>query len=104
MRNANLLAAVLAALALGAAPALHAEDRTVVGPVTHIELAPDGKSATATLKDGNTGEEVKVTITDELTLDKFRDKRIGEGDEVRARFDKTDGRNSSKSFRKTAGC
>ena len=104
MRNATLLAAALAALALGAAPTLHAEDKTVVGPVTHIELAADGKSATATLKDNNSGEEVKVTITDELTLDKFKDKRIGEGDEVRARFDKSDGRNSSKSFRKTAGC
>lgn len=105
MRNATLLAAALAAAALAlAAPAVRAGDKTVVGPVTHIEMAPDGKSAVATLKDASNGEEVKVTITDELTLDKFKDKRIGEGDEVRARFDKEDGKNSSKSFKKTAGC
>ena len=104
MRIPTILIAAAAALALGAAPALRAEDKTVVGPVTHIELAPDGKSAVATLKDGNTGDEVKVTITDDLTLDKFKDKRIGEGDEVRARFDKSDGKNTSKSFKKTAGC
>ena len=104
MRTRNWIIAATAALALAAAPALHAEDKTVVGPVTHIEMAADGKSATATLKDNNTGEEVKVTITDDLTLDKFKDKRIGEGDEVRARYDKSDGKNPSKSFKKTAGC
>ena len=75
----------------------------MVGPVTKIKLAPDGKSALATLKDAKTGEQVNVTITDDLTLDKFKDKRIVEGDEIRARFDK-DGKNTAKSFKKTAGC
>jgi len=98
-----MLAAAVAAI-VAAPAALRAEDATIVGPVTHIELAGDGKSATATLKDNNSGQEVSVTVTDDLTLDKFKDKRIGEGDEVRARFDKSDGRNSSKSFKKTAGC
>src|SRR5690349_5025427 len=100
MRIPSILVAALAAAALGAAPALRAEDRTVVGPVTHIELAPDGKSATAIIKVNDSGEEVQVTITDDLTLDKFKDKRISEGDEIRARYDKSDGKNGSKSFKK----
>jgi hypothetical protein len=80
-----------------------AEEGKMVGPITKITLAADGKSATAILKDGKTGAPVTVTITDELTLDKFKDKRIVEGDEIRARFEK-DGKNTSKSFKKTAGC
>ncbi|HET9577159.1 MAG TPA: hypothetical protein VFP44_04985 [Usitatibacter sp.] len=96
---------VAAACAAGAllVTSARAEDTTIVAPVTRIELAADGKSAKATLKDEKSGE-VTVTITDDLTLDKFKDKRIQEGDEIRARFDRKDGRNSSKSFKKTAGC
>jgi hypothetical protein len=80
-----------------------ADEGKMVGPVTKIKLAADGKSATAILKDAKTGEPVTVTITDDLTLDKFKDKRIVEGDEIRARYEK-DGKNTSKSFKKTAGC
>ena len=101
--GSKLHPAILVALALACQGAL-AQDVTVVGPVTRIVLAPDGQSAVATLKDVRSGEEVKIDITDELTLDKFKDKRIVEGDEVRARFDAGDGRNTSKSFKKTAGC
>jgi hypothetical protein len=82
----------------------HAEDTTIVGPVTRIEVAPDGKSAQATLKDEKGGGEVTVNVTDDLTLDKFKDKRIQEGDEIRARFEKKQGGNQSKTFKKTAGC
>lgn len=96
----------LAALAAGLCPLgpAWAEDVTIVGPVTRIELAADGKSAVATLKEDKSGGEVAVIVTDELTLDKFRDKRIVEGDEIRARFDTKDGNNRSKTFKKTAGC
>jgi hypothetical protein len=105
MRVPSLVVLILAAVLSSAAVVVaHAEDATIVGPVTKIELAPDGKSAQATLKEEKSGSEVTVTITDDLTLDKFKDKRIQEGDEIRARFDKKDGRNSSKSFKKTAGC
>ncbi len=100
----QLLAAAVAVAGLASAAPVWAADATIVGPVTKIELAADGKSATATLKDGKSGEDVTVTVTDDLTLDKFKDKRIVEGDEIRARFEKKDGRNSSKSFKKTAGC
>jgi hypothetical protein len=80
-----------------------ADEGKMVGPVTKIKMAADGKSATATLKDSKTGEQVNLTVSDDLTLDKFKDKRIVEGDEIRARFDK-DGKNTAKSFKKTAGC
>ncbi len=80
-----------------------ADEGKMVGPVTKIKLAADGKSASAILKDAKTGESTTLTVTDDLTLDKFKDKRIVEGDEIRARWDK-DGKNTSKSFKKTAGC
>lgn len=80
-----------------------ADEGKMVGPVTQIKLAPDGKSATVILKDSKTGTPTTLTITDDLTLEKFKDKRIVEGDEIRARWEK-DGKNTSKSFKKTAGC
>ena len=80
-----------------------AEEGKMVGPITKITLAADGKSATAVLKDTKANAPVTITITDDLTLDKFKDKRIVEGDEIRARFEK-DGKNTAKSFKKTAGC
>jgi hypothetical protein len=94
-------AIALATLGPGAASAA---DVTVVGPVTRIELSADGKSALATLKDGASGEDIVIVVTDDLTLDKFKDKRIVEGDEIRARFEKKDAGNASKTFKKTAGC
>lgn len=97
------LHAWLAALALALAQPAFADAMTIVGPVTKIELAKDGKSAEATLKDNKSGAPVVVFVTDELTLDKFKDKRIVVGDEIRTRFEKAD-KNLSKSFRKTAGC
>jgi hypothetical protein len=80
-----------------------AEEGKMVGPITKITMAADGKSATAILKDVKSGAPTTLTITDDLTLDKFKDKRIVEGDEIRARWEK-DGKNTSKSFKKTAGC
>lgn len=80
-----------------------ADEGKLVGPVTKIKLAADGKSATAILKDAKSGEMVTITVTDDLTLDKFKDKRIVESDEIRARYEK-DGKNTAKSFKKTAGC
>lgn len=81
----------------------YAEEGKMVGPVTKITLASDGKSATAILQDAKSGATTTLTVTDDLTLDKFKDKRIVEGDEIRARWEK-DGKNTSKSFKKTAGC
>ncbi|MBK5275306.1 MAG: hypothetical protein JJE30_09685 [Desulfuromonadales bacterium] len=81
-----------------------AEELKMVGTISKIELSADKKSATAILKDSKSGEEVTILVSDELTLDKFMDKRIVEGDEIRCKFEKMDGKNSSKMFKKTAGC
>jgi len=97
---------VTATLALSSATFVgnaFAEEGKMVGPVTSIKLAADGKSAAVILKDAKSGELATLTITDDLTLDKLKDKRISEGDEIRARWEK-DGKNTSKSFKKTAGC
>jgi len=81
-----------------------AEDGKIAGTLSTLELSKDGKSATTVLKDSKTGESVTIIVTDEQTLDKFKDKRIVEGDEIRSKFEKKDGKNKSKIFKKTAGC
>lgn len=81
-----------------------AEELKMTGVISKIELAADGKSATAVLKDSKTEAAVTITVTDELTLDKFKDKRIVEGDEIRTKYEKSGDTNTSKMFKKTAGC
>jgi hypothetical protein len=98
------LCAVLVLAALLHAGSASAEEAKMVGVITRIELAANGQSAVAMLKDNKSGEEIAITVTDELTLDKFKDKRIVEGDEIRCKFEKDGSKNSSKFFRKTAGC
>ena len=102
--NRILLSLALAGSAMAMSPVASAADVKMVGVITKIQMAADGKSATATLKDNKSGQSVTLSITDDLTLDKFKDKRIVEGDEIRAKYDNAGGKNESKSFKKTAGC
>ena len=81
-----------------------AEELKMTGVITKIELASDGKSAIAAIKDSKSETSVKITVTDDLTLDKFKDKRIVEGDEIRTKYEKSGDTNTSKMFKKTAGC
>lgn len=82
-----------------------ADELKIVGVVTKIEIAgKEAKTATATLKDNKSGDLVVIVVNDELTLDKFKDHRIVEGDEIRCKYEVIDGKNVSKFFRKTAGC
>ena len=99
-----IFSAMMAASSFAVMGTASAQQVTVVGAITRIDMAPDGKSAVAVLKDAKSGQAISISITDDLTLDKFKDKRIVTGDEIRTRFDKKDGRNASKSFKKTAGC
>ena len=99
-----LLLFVFAVSSLTLVSPASAEEVKMVGEISKITLAGDGTSATAILKDTKTGESVQIEVTDELTLDKFKDKRIVEGDEIRCKFIKKDGKNNSKTFVKTAGC
>ena len=93
----------LGVLALGGVAA--AEEVKMVGVITHIEISgKDAKVATVTLKDTKTGNQVEITIKDDLTLDKFKDHRIVEDDEIRCRYEVIDGKNVGTYFRKTAGC
>lgn len=99
-----LLAGIVACGVFSFSRPASAEEVKMVGVITRIELAADGKSAVAVLKDVKSGESVTIQITDELTLDKFKDKRIVVDDEIRCRYDNESGKNLSKSFKKTAGC
>lgn len=87
------------------AGAVQADEIKMVGVVTAIELAGnDATTATVTLKDNKSGDDVVITINDELTLDKLKDHRIALDDEIRCKYEVIDGKNVSSYFRKTAGC
>lgn len=82
-----------------------ADEIKMVGVVTKIDITgKDAKTATATLKDNKSGNLTAIVVNDDLTLDKFKDHRIVEGDEIRCKYEVIDGKNVSKYFRKTAGC
>lgn len=81
-----------------------AEEIKMTGTISKIELAADGKSAIAVIKDNKSEASATITIVDDLTLDKFKDKRIVEADEIRTKFEKSGDKNTSKMFKKTAGC
>jgi len=96
-----LLAATAAAtlLLVTAAPA-RAEEK-FLGKVTKIEAA--GKAATVTLQD-EAGKSIVLTVEDKVTLDKFGDKRIQVGDEIKAKFNAKGGKNVATYFKKPGGC
>jgi hypothetical protein len=50
------------------------------------------------------GKDVKLSIEDQQTIDKFRETRIKVGDDVNVKYRIKDGKNIPFSFRKTAGC
>ena len=100
-----VLFAIVGLATLSLTSVANAEEVKMVGVITKIEIAgKDAKTATATLKDNKSGKLVVITITDELTLDKLKDHRIVEGDEIRCKYETVNGNNMSKLFRKTAGC
>jgi ethanolamine utilization protein EutP (predicted NTPase) len=82
-----------------------ADEIKMVGVITKIDIAgKDAKTATVTLKDNKTEELITITVNDDMTLDKFKDHRIVEGDEIRCKYEAKDGKNVSTIFKKTAGC
>lgn len=91
------------AVVLATASPARAEE-TVLGSVTRIEVARDGKSAVATIKDKRTAAAVAVTVVDEVTLKKFGDHRIGVGDEIKCRYEKKGDKNVATFFKKPGGC
>jgi hypothetical protein len=82
-----------------------ADETKFIGVITKIDIAgKDAKTATVVLKDNKTEQPITVVVNDDLTLDKFKDHRIVEGDEIRCKYETKDGKNLSTYFRKTAGC
>jgi hypothetical protein len=92
--------ALLAALVV-ASPA-RAEEK-MLGTVTDIEMS-NPKLAIATLADRASGQAVQITVVDQVTLDKFNDKRISVGDEIKCKYEKKDGKNVATFFKKAGGC
>ncbi len=82
-----------------------ADEIKMVGVITKIDISgKDAKTATVTLKDNKTEQSIIIIVNDDLTLDKFKDHRIVEGDEIRCKYEIKEGKNVSTYFRKTAGC
>lgn len=104
MRKVVLLFVCFMLVSVFSVSGVLAEEGRVVGAVTKIEMAADQKSAVVTVKDSKSGDNVVITVTDDETLTKFKEKKIVLDDEIRSRFEKKDGKNTSKLFRKTAGC
>ena len=101
-RLLKTLAVAVAFVLVTAAPAL--AERKMSGAVTSIEVAKDGKSAVAKLKDSKTAAIVPITVQDDVTLKKFEDHRIGVGDEIKCKYEKKGGKNVATFFKKAGGC
>ena len=106
MKTLASMFALAAALALvGATPTPARADDKVLGPVVKIDMAgKDATVAVATIKDSSSGQVVAVTVVDQVTLDKFKDRRISVGDEVKCKYEKKDGKNVATFFKKAGGC
>lgn len=98
----RLLLAVTAAATflLATAQPAHADEK-FLGKVTKIELV--GKTANVTLAD-DAGKTVVLSVEDKITLDKFADKRIQVGDEIKAKYAAKGGKNVASFFKKPGGC
>ncbi|MBI5213077.1 MAG: hypothetical protein HY957_06860 [Nitrospirae bacterium] len=75
------------------------EKVSIKGKVKSIDQ--NANTAVVTARDG---KEVTIAVEDNATLDKFKDGRINEGDDVKVKYVIKDGKNLAVSFRKAAGC
>ena len=90
-------------LALPTVPSAARGEEKFLGKVVKIEMTAGAKVASATLQD-ETGKSVTLIVQDKITLDKFADKRISVGDEVKAKYEVKDGKNVVTFFKKPGGC
>jgi len=96
--------AALALSILALIPVAWAADVKMMAKVAAVTVAADGGSAVVTLINAKDGAEVKVTVSDKATLDKFANKGIAPGDQVRVSYDNAGGTNLSKTLKKAEGC
>lgn len=104
MKKLVVAVALSVALTLATGTVAHAAESKMLGTVTRIDVAADGSSAVATMKDAKNGQTVEVLVQDKVTLEKFKDRRIAPGDEIKLKYDARDGKNVSTYFKKAAGC
>lgn len=98
-RVAVAVVVAAAILLVTAAPAQ--ADEKFLGKVTKIEQG--GKAAAVTLQDEG-GKTLVLAVEDKVTLDKFADKRIGVGDEIKAKYVVKGGKTVATYFKKPGGC
>ena len=91
------------AVTLATATPARAEEK-VLGVVASIQLAADGNSAVAVLKDPKAGITVPIAVEDKVTLDKFKDHRISVGDEIKCKYERKGEKNLATFFKKPGGC
>ena len=104
MKKLIAAAALAAAFTLATGTVAHAAETKMLATVAQIQLASDGASAVVTMKDAKSGQSVDVAVQDKITLDKFKDKRISVGDEIKLKFDDQGGKHVSTYFKKAGGC
>jgi hypothetical protein len=104
MKKTLAAIAVAVAFTLATGTVAQAAETKMLGTVTKIDVAADGSSAVAVMKDAKGGQTVEILVQDKVTLDKFKDKRIGVGDEIKLKYDAKDGKNVATYFKKAAGC
>ncbi len=78
-------------------------EQRMIGTLAKIVASSDGKSAEVTLKDIKTGKDVRIVVTNELTLDKFKYGKTVVGDQIRAKYEEEGGKNKCTYFKKVAG-
>jgi hypothetical protein len=102
----RLIQAIPLALAFVMATAVpvRAEDVKMVGVLTKLEVAKDGKSAVATLKDNESAKLVPIAVQDDVTLRKFERNLISVGDEIKVKYEVKGKKKVAKSFLRAAGC
>ncbi len=79
---------------------VNAAELKAVGAISKVDIK--GTSASVEIKETASGKNIAVTVNDELTVEKLKDKRISIGDEVRIKYESSNG--VTKLLRKTAGC
>jgi hypothetical protein len=101
MKLVRTLAAVAVAVQLLAGgTALAAE--SFLGTVEKI--TPFGPKAAKVLLKSEEGKTLEVVVDDAITLEKFKDKRISPGDEVKAKYVEEEGKKRATYFKKAGGC
>jgi hypothetical protein len=103
MKKVAAVLSLAIAFTLATGTVARAEEK-LLGVVAKIDLANDGNSAVATLKDSKSGQPTAIAVEDKVTLDKFKDHRISIGDEIKCKYEKQGPKNLATYFKKAAGC